>query len=264
MKEIIDQANICLENRDDIPTAPLWHMGKVAKFNSEDSFRLLQNTIDYLECKARQNKDFTKEEKVFMKKIFECFWWGGQYHGYKEAAKLADHYVNGNGKKLKINEDVYRTSVIVNDTCSAIKNYLRARNENNKFISTITTANQDFINSKYAALLKSGKRNVSTQGYMLNNGCLLAEQNNQRLKNADNRFYLHASTIKAAGYFTTTWRVESIYDFEPFASNKDYVTHIPLSGSYTLKIPDGLSHYLTTINVARNFDYYAEWTEKWK
>ncbi len=52
----IQKGNTCIEERENIPGAPLWHMGKVAVFESKDSFDLLQNTINYLTCKGKTNK----------------------------------------------------------------------------------------------------------------------------------------------------------------------------------------------------------------
>jgi len=45
--------------------------------------------------------------------------------GYKEAANLANHYVNGKGKLLNINADVYKTSRIVQATMGAMKQYIK-------------------------------------------------------------------------------------------------------------------------------------------
>jgi len=57
-------------------------MGKVAVFESKESFDLLQNTIDYLTCKGKLGKKFSNDEKEFMKELFEAMWWGGKYRGY--------------------------------------------------------------------------------------------------------------------------------------------------------------------------------------
>lgn len=118
--KVIEQGNKCLEDREKIPSAPLWHMGKVATFASKESFDFLQNTIDYLSCKGKLGKPFTNNEKQFMKELFEALWWGGSYHGFKEAAALANHYVNGDGKTLNVSSGVYTTSVIVKDAMSAL------------------------------------------------------------------------------------------------------------------------------------------------
>lgn len=50
IEKVIEKGNKGLEDRENIPSAPLWHMGKVAVFESKESFDLLQNTIDYLTC----------------------------------------------------------------------------------------------------------------------------------------------------------------------------------------------------------------------
>lgn len=102
LKGALEKGNTCLVERESIPDAPLWHMGKVAITESKDSFEFLQNTIDYLTCKGKLNKHFTAGKKEFMKELFEALWWGGKYHGFHEAAQLANHYVNGKGKVLRI------------------------------------------------------------------------------------------------------------------------------------------------------------------
>ena len=40
-EELINKGNLCLDEREDVPGAPLWHMGKVALFGSKDSFSLI-------------------------------------------------------------------------------------------------------------------------------------------------------------------------------------------------------------------------------
>ena len=77
----------------EITSAPLWHMGMVAKFGSASSFKLLQDTIDYLTCKARAGEAFSEDEKEFLVELYESFWWGGKYKGYHEAI---DHYIRVN------------------------------------------------------------------------------------------------------------------------------------------------------------------------
>ncbi len=262
LKKAIDKSNQCLAERENIPSAPLWHMGKVAVFESKESFDLLQNTIDYLTCKGKLGKPFTENEKEFMKELFEALWWGGQYHGFKEAARLADHYVNGEGKPLSINPQVYQESVIVKDAMSAMKSYMKELSAKRASISGLKTSDIKFLNSKYAATLKQGRRSVAKQGYILSDGALLVEQSNQRLKNADHRFHLWVSTSKNAINYTSRWKVESDYDFEPFS--KGYVTDIPLAKGFVLKLPDGLSHYLTKIGVAKDFKYSSTWQEVWR
>jgi hypothetical protein len=261
LEKAVDKSNECLKERENIPSAPLWHMGKAA-LGSKESFELLQNTIDYLTCKGKIGKAFTSNEKEFMKEIFEALWWGGKYRELHEAAQLANHYVNGDGKALVINPQVYKESVIVTDIMKAVKLYIKYLSAKRKPIAHLNTGDRGFLESQHAKSLMRGSRNVNTQGYLLNNGALLTEQSNQRLKNADHRFYLQANTTQNGANYISLWKVESIYDFEPF--DKGYVTEIPLTKEFKLKIPDGLSHYLTKIGVAKDFKYTASWQELWK
>jgi len=238
-------------------------MGKVAVFESSSSFRLLQYTIDYLTCKGKLNKPFNSDEKEFMKELFDALWWGGKYHGMHEAARLANHYVNGNGNKLIIKPNVYKNSVIVNDTMLALKDYIKAMHANNKKFEQVKSSMPGFIHSKYSLPLKRGKRSISKQGYLLKDGALLVEQKNQRLKNADHRFHLNVtSTIADKTTFVSKWQVNSVYDFEPV--EKKHITEIPLSKNFILKLPDGLSHHLTKIGVAKDFEYATRWHETWQ
>jgi hypothetical protein len=105
--------------------------------------------------------------------------------------------------------------------------------------------------------------NYRTEGKMKSDGVLEAAQDDQRLHNADGHFYLQSvSALLKDGLIETIWFVESFYDFEPFES-KDYYTDI-LLGSNVVRLPDGLSEYMTRIGVAKAFWYKAEWKEVWK
>ena len=105
--------------------------------------------------------------------------------------------------------------------------------------------------------------NYRSQGKMKADGVLEAAQDDDRLHKADGHFYLQSSSVVLKnGSIETVWFVESVYDFEPFES-KDYYTNITL-GSNVVKLPDGLSEYMTKIGVAKAFWYKAEWKEVWK
>jgi len=43
--------------------------------------------------------------------------------------------------------------------------------------------------------------------------------------------------------------------------NKNLVTELALPKGSKLKIPDGLSEYLTQIDLAKAFAYFSEWQE---
>lgn len=63
VSNVIKIGNECLKEREDIPGAPLWHMGKVAIMESKNSFDLLQNTIDYLTCRGNSISPFLTKKK---------------------------------------------------------------------------------------------------------------------------------------------------------------------------------------------------------
>ena len=119
------QAKACLAKKSDIPASPLYNMARAAKFDSKDDAKYIQDAVDYLTCKAKAKLSFTDDEKEFLKELYEAFWWGGQYKGYKEAAALANHYVNGPGNAQAspyiINSEIYRNSPIVIATMQAMK-----------------------------------------------------------------------------------------------------------------------------------------------
>jgi hypothetical protein len=246
----------------DVPTAVLPLMVR-ARLGSSDAYQRLQGTIDYLTCLARAGRLFTADQKEFMHALFEAFSTGGIIVGMPEAARLADHYVNGRGAFLQLKPDVYRDSVIVRDASAAMVENIRA-SMGSLNSSSLATSDGRFMRSQQAKpLLRSNhQRSQQTQGALLESGALIAEQTNTRLKNADHRFILLAvATRQGPNRLNIQWAVESRYDFDPF-SRGDYWTDIPLGAGRTLKVPDGLSEYISQphIAVAKVFDHRASWT----
>lgn len=248
--------------RPDIPTTPLWQMS-LAHWGTEASFKRLQSSVDWLTCQGKLSQPFDDGAKEFMHDLFEAFAIGGWWKDWPEASKLASHYVNGKGAPTTIDAAVYSTSVIVRETQAAMKKYLADGWKAGAGPQLLRSTAPAFTRSNHAKALKDARRDQQRQGALLVQGVLLAEQNNARLKNADNRFELQSLTHEVRpGHFHTRWSVESRYDFEPF--HVGHVTHIPL-GSNVLKLPDGLCEYLThpRIDVAKAFNYSAAWTETW-
>lgn len=265
--QLQNQAKACLAKQVEMPSA-LWRMIGAAVFNSADDHALLQSAVDYLTCKAKAQMAFNNEDKDFLVGLYDAFSTGGSYKSLPEAAKLADHYVHGKGVRISINAEVYKTSVIVKAAMDAMKHFISDQIKEKKVVSYQRSVDAPFLKKPYAKVLMQG-RNDRTEGRMYSTGILLAEQNNSRLKNADNRFYLQAySSLVDKATVQTRWLVENDYDFVPFDAVIDgkkvnHVTHIPL-GHFTLILPDGLSHYMTKLGIAQEFKYYAEWSERWK
>jgi hypothetical protein len=108
------------------------------------------------------------------------------------------------------------------------------------------------------------------KGDIVGNGILMAEQNNKRLKNADNRFALYSiSSIQSKEplKIKTLWQINSYWDFDSFEKQakekKNLITELPLGNNSKLQIPDGLSAYLAESGLASPFDYSTEWEEEW-
>ena len=255
------KANTCLAKQVKIPMSPLLHMGRAAKFSNSSSFKIMQDAIDYLTCKAKARMEFNSDDKEFLKELFEAFWWGGKYKSLHEAAELANHYVNGNGKHLSINPEVYTTAKIVIATMAAMKMYIVEQKSNNKSYSNFRCDHAGFRQSKYASKLR--RMDYKTEGKMKPNGVLESAQNNQRLHKTDGHFFLNSLNADIDDtLIKTTWSVNSTYDFEPF-EKQNYYTEIPL-GTFKLILPDGLSEYMTRIGSAKVFDYSAVWHESWR
>jgi len=261
-----ERAQACLEQAVEIPGAPLYHMGKIAAFDSKSSFDLMQATIDYLTCKAKLKMPFSDTEKHFLVELYEAFWWGGHAKGMPEAAKLANHYVHGKGTSVAMDSTPYENSVVVKDTMQAIKAYIEELADENKYFFTIKTDDPKFRRSKHfkSLMLIDGSRDIDTEGYVFSNGTIFAEDRNQRLKKADHRFILTASTSKQVkNTFHTWWSVENRYDFEPFQKS-DKITDLPFKNGKVLLLPDGLSEYMDSgLSIAKPFNYSAQWSEKW-
>lgn len=256
-------SSACTDLKADIPMSPLWHMGKAAGLESKESLVAMQKAIDYLACKAKNHQVFENNEKEFLKEVYEAFWWGGKYKGWKEAAQLAKHYVHGKGKPLSINPDIYKTSVIVKDTMALMKKYIAGLIRDQKHFQHVSSGDSGFYSKPYCKKMTKGMRNYMTQGQM-KNGLLIAEQNNERMQKSDNRFYLECFNSKMGDKkMFTRWFIENTYDFQPF-EKVDFITDIPLKRpEFVLKIPDGLSFYMTKLGIAKEFQYRSEWSEIW-
>jgi hypothetical protein len=162
----VNAGGVCSDLKADIPMSPLWNMGKTALFESQTNFDAMQKAIDYLACKAKNKQTFESKEKEFLKEVFEAFWWGGKYKGWKEAATLAKHYVHGKGKLLSINPEVYTASVIIKNTSTLMKRYIVELIESKKPYQHILSGDIGFRSKPYFSNLRLHKRNTKTLGYV--------------------------------------------------------------------------------------------------
>jgi hypothetical protein len=209
---------------------------------ANDAVKTLQSQIDVITQKAATNEvpdRITYAEKAFLQTLYHGIAIAGNARGWHEAAQLMRYYLAEYGRAhgpLQIDNKIYLDSPSV-----------KAEMERQKARARTALRSQNEIR------LQSGR--------------ILADH--PRLKYADNRFILHSLTKKFTnGTFLTTWRVDNSYDFEPFVGGptqwkiQSKWSEFPYRG-YKVIIYDGLSRYLVNLNMAEEFDYYAEWTLPW-
>ena len=227
----------------------------------------IQKVIDSIEAKVKNGQELTAQDINFMLWVYNKIIVGGKLFGFPEASKLLaryfapssglGRYFNRSGRDpddpFMINSEVYEKSVIVQYAMDQMKSRITYGVLEDKF--------EQFMNIDSRILRTTPTRNQSTEGTILRDGYLLAEQNNRRLHYTDNRFRLNASSIMLEnGSIKTTWSVQSIWDFARYPST-DF-TRFPAFG-YSITIDDGLSAHLADIGVAEVFYYKAEWVEIW-
>lgn len=241
---------------------PLWIPFSLGTGDVEE----IQAEIDRLTRKARKKESFAETEKEFLKSLYGWIAWGGLAKWYPEASQLLRHYLNGNGSPLTIDSYIYRSSVIVKYAMDEIKKIII-----DDIKRTGTIRNNGTIDSP--GTVRDNHRNEAQQktlGEVRNNGYLLTEQNNKRLKNADNQFPLYSKSAIIRGNshrIQTQWSVRSVWDYDSIEKqrreDKNRVTSLDLPSGKELLLPDGLSEYLTQLGIANVFDYNAEWEESW-
>jgi hypothetical protein len=226
----------------------------------------IQKEIDRLTEKARKKEQFEQDEKDFLVSLYSWIAWGGLIKWYPEACHLLRHYLNGKGQPVVLNPHVYKTSVIVNYAIAEMKKLI---------VEDIKKTGKIRGNGNFSSqgTLKDTPRSYAEQcekGAIVENGTLMTEQNNKRLKNADNRYPLSSSSTILSNNplrIKTIWSIRSRWDYDSFeiqkSKNKVLITELPLGANTNLRLPDGLSHYLVILGLAAEFNYSAEWHEEW-
>lgn len=269
--DLTDSTVDWFEEKTDIPRS--LKSGDVAK---------IQHKVDSLTKKAKRGRSFTKNEKSFLTDLYGWVATGGRWKwvtsfdprdydkGLWEAGELLEHYLDGKGKPLEIDSDIYESSTVAKYAVGEIKSVIE-----NDLRKGDSIRNGGAIRST-EVLARKNWNDPAKKGQILRGGVLLAEQDNKRLKYANNRFVLKSKSVvtdrdnsgdKPVITVRTVWRVDDRWDYASFAEqrkNRTYhVTKLPLANGRELRLPDGLSHYMTTQGIATEFDYYSEWTETW-
>lgn len=241
---------------------PLWIPWNLAIGDVEE----IQAQVDRLTEKARRKEVFEAKEKDFLAALYSWIAWGGLAKWLPEASQLLRHYLSCTGNPIEIDSYVYRSSVIVKYAMEEMKRVIL---EDIKKSGGIR--NGGSIQS--LGIVKNTNRTAADQhqlGNVFGDGMLLAEQRNQRLKNADNRFFLDAKCRIVSQIplkISILWKVDSKWDYESFENQKqagtEHVTALPLKNDSKLRLHDGLSNYLETLGLAKIFNHYSKWDEDW-
>jgi len=279
-----------LEQRDSI----LWHMAKVAFQDCEQSLCLLQETVNHLSANAENLGVFSEKEKSFLVTLFECPWWGGREYGLNQAhnyvgpegkpaseicsrdervlnlkdpiqlslAKMAWHYVHGDGQYYPLSLPIYQQSRIVQDAISALKAYIAELHSLGKPCTFVSSADNEFLRSRYASSIEKDRLQTDVLGFIFNDGTLMLEQKDPRIVNAGNRFKISGLTHTTDTGLTTRWKIEGRYCFEYFDNGGS--TFLPLTEDLLLRIPYALSNYMVAMDIAKPFNYFAEWVERYE
>lgn len=203
-------------------------------------FKEIQGKVDILEQKAIEKQEFTREEKEFLEDLYGSIVFGGRLLGYKEAAAMLEHYLNASGKPLRIDEEIYLKTEKVKSVMRKMDAWIIADIKRNKL--------RDSYNSEQI---------------------IIEHKKNPRLFYFSNVFVLKAKPIKIRkNYYIIKWRVELRAHFPSYSEQQqrygDYkyfrTPFTTNSQGETFNIDDGLSYYLTTLGLAKEFIYYAEWT----
>lgn len=274
----------------------LWQMAMVAHQHNQQSLVLLQEVVNHLAEKARQEMLFTSAEKTFLVALLESPWWGGGNNGFNESklflnpngdvalaeqtisdspsvrniedlmqlslAKMIRHYLSGEGQLYALDLSVYRNSLIVKDAINALKNYIREQFAYNKPAVFLATDDMNFLKSSHAGKIEKNRLQTNTKGFIFTDGTLLLEQKDPRLRNIANRFKITAMTHPSGSALMSQWRIEGRYDFEPFTGNQE-VMELSLTEDLRLQIPSGLCHHMASLGLACPFDYFASWSERY-
>jgi hypothetical protein len=178
--------------------------------------------------------------------------WQNKINILQDKAKSKEAFTNDDIEFIKKN--LYGNSVIVKYAMDEIKRMM---------LYDISTGQlNNFYNSEM--LPSTPNRNIDTEGRILEDGKLIAEQNNRRLKYADNRFILSAKIEQHKNNMIKLyWYVEGDYNFASYPIDFYSVFQIDSNNDMRLRIDDGLSAYLVEIGIAEVFCYRAEWNEIW-
>ncbi len=230
----------------------------------------IQERVDALADRVQSGEEIAGPDREFLE---DLYWWvgaGGYGVGMPEAAKLQTHYMSGDGEALEIDSGLYEGSVIVQYAMAEMKRVMEAD------LREGGAVRNGGVLSSTEVLGRTNFGDADRMGEIKAGGYLMAEQDNDRLKYANNRFALEATVQQRQGwlpwqadeYLEIEWRVNDRWDFNSYkeqqSKGRNDWTEIPLPAGPKLILPDGLSAWLVEAELAVAFDYHSSWTEQWE
>ncbi len=214
--------------------------------------------IERIYQKMQQGQKVTDSEISFVRKFYLLLAVAGKAVGNTEASQLLYHYVEGTGKNIQIDSEIYSSSEVVKIAQEKMMQYVLQKVAQGKLPAKGKITSADVFTQKqgfegdydsYGGVVKGEKGDQKMY--------LIAEQGNARLKNANNRFILNLSyTVNMnAGKVDVNWSVLDDYSFE----NSDYKTVLSFPGG-ELVLRDRLGFYLTKFAGAKVFMHEASWS----
>ncbi|MBN2352277.1 MAG: hypothetical protein JXD23_06885 [Spirochaetales bacterium] len=203
-------------------------------------FAEIQARVDALEKKAIEKKEFSQDDKAFLKDLYSSLAFGGRFIGHNEAADMLERYLAGTGESLRLGSGAYEANAKVKAAMEKLKSRIRADAARGK------------VRDKYS----SDRITVTVS-------------EDARLFYFSNVFFVMAIPEKTAdGRYRIRFRVDLTARFISYAEEKARygkygrvrTPFVKNDKGEVFTLDDGLSQYLTVIGLAKVFDYYSEWT----
>jgi len=247
----------------------LWNKGRagiawtLTKFGISGVERMgeLSTEAERLYHKFKGGGKLEEREVQYLRNYYYLIAIGGKFKGMDESSQLLIHYLTGKGVDMDLDSSIYKDSEVVQAAQKSMLEYIRNQYHNGR-ISKKGTIGSDEV-------FKGQKPHPFSGGYGRSGGLakgepgdskiyLIAEQNNQALKNTNNRFILIADYSISGDQIYVNWRIDDDYSFE---ENRGYVTEIPIpgSGGQVLKISDAMSAALVYMG-AKKFNHHTHWS----
>src|SRR3989339_32757 len=213
----------------------------------------IQEKINETTMKISQGEALTKDDKNFIKNIYQAFVLGGMYNRFQISSQFLNNYINGTGKTVNLSAYNYTRLPIVAYAMEKMEAYLAAEFSKNKIRPTGIISSSDVLPKNHK--LEGGWKG---QGE-IENGVLIPGTGTIEGKDmyyAVHKFYLKAAYEFKENKLAIRWSIDDRYDFE----KSDKVTNFRLPGTDRMIVLSHLlGHSLVKHGLAREFDVHAEW-----